>query len=88
MSSSLKDFVGACSACRKKVLFAKMGGVTHVAIERCSFGQGDIALTGDLIAAAPPTATKVANGTGYRLHARSCKGLKSFTKPFRREVRR
>ena len=76
-----------CSACTKPVIFARMGGKV-VAVETCAFGRGDIALTDDLVDQKTPAATKVANRTGYRLHAQSCRGLKSFSKPFRREVLR
>jgi hypothetical protein len=79
--------MNACSACSKPIIFARMAGKT-IAVEKCRFGSGDIALTGDLLEEKAPTATKVANATGYRLHERSCKGLKSFTKPFRRAVAR
>lgn len=79
--------MSSCSACTKPVIFARMAGKL-VTVEKCAFGRGDIALTDDLVDRAAPAATKVANRTGYRLHASSCKGLKSFSKPFRREARR
>lgn len=74
-----------CSACQKGVVFAVLGGRV-VAIERCSGGRGDISLTEDLFRQRAPAASKVTNGTGWRLHESRCKGLKSFTKPFRREA--
>lgn len=74
-----------CSACQKRIVFAMLGGRV-VAVEPCMNGRGDIALTEDLLERRAPLADKVANRTAWRLHMPQCKGLRSFTKPFRREA--
>ena len=74
-----------CSACKRSIIFATMGGRV-VAVEKVNGGRGDIALTEDLLERRTPHATKVANRTGFRLHTPHCRGLRSFSKPFRREA--
>jgi hypothetical protein len=74
-----------CSACRKAIIFASMGG-RIVAVEKVTGRRGDIALTEDLLERRAPLASRVANRTGHRLHEPHCPGLRSFTMHLRREV--
>jgi hypothetical protein len=85
----MRSGANECSACRRAVTFALLGGKV-VAVEKCPQGRGDVALTGDLFRGGDPLSAPLANvvtmGTGYRLHVGRCPGLRSFTKPFRRSV--